>query len=84
MIMNKLMYNSVIRGLLESYFFMSIAAVYQVRNTDFTKEGYINFGIAVFTIIYLILFPILSLKFLLKNKEKLDKAMMLQKYGSLY
>ena len=83
-IMNKLMYNSVIRGLLEAYFMMSIAAVYQLGNTDFDKEGYINFGIAAVTVVYLILFPVLTLRFLLKNQASLEKPKLQQKYGSLY
>ena len=29
-LMNKLMYNSVIRGLLEAYFLMSISAIYEL------------------------------------------------------
>ena len=69
MVKNKLMYNSVIRGLLEAYFLMSIAAVYQVANTDFDKEGNVNFIIAIFALIYLVAFPILSLWYLLKNKD---------------
>ena len=80
------MYNSVIRGLLEAYFVMSIAAVYQVRNTqEFDdKEGKLNFAISILTLVYLVTFPILSLWYLLKNLHRLEKPEMKQSVGTLY
>ena len=82
---NKLMYNSVIRGLLEAYFLMSIAAVYQVRNMGkFDTEGWFNFTISVLTLVYLVLFPIWSLCYLLKNFARLETPVMQLKYGTLY
>lgn len=82
---NKLMYNSVLRGLLEAYFLMSIAAVYQLSNTDFSKEGgYINFTLGLLVLIYLVAFPIISLRYLLKNRLKLETPQIQLKYGSLY
>ena len=82
---NKLMYNSVIRGLLEAYFLMSIAAVYQVRNMgEFDTEGTFNFVISILTLIYLVSFPIWSLCYLLKNFAKLETPAMQLKYGTLY
>ena len=81
---NKLMYNSVIRGLLEAYFFMAIAAVYQLRNPKFDKEGLSNFVLAVLVTIYLVAFPFLALCFLFKNMKRLEEPIMNQKYGSLY
>ena len=84
-IANRLMYNSVIRMFLEGYFLMCISAIYQVGNTDFnSKEGIVNFTIAVLTLIVLVVFPILALKCLLKNKSELGKTTMMNKYGSLY
>ena len=82
---NKLMYNSVIRGLLEAYFLMSIAAIYQVHNTqEFDTEGKFNFSISILTLVYLVAFPIWSLWYLLKNRSRLDKPEMYLKYGTLY
>ena len=82
---NKLMYYSVIRGLLEAYFLMSIAAVYQVRNTSWDKEGStLNFTLGVLVLIYLVAFPILSLRYLLTNRHKLETPAIQRKYGSLY
>ena len=78
------MYNSVIRGLLEAYFFMAIAAVYQLRNPTFDKEGLSNFVLAVLVTIYLVAFPFLALCFLFKNMKRLGEPIMNQKYGSLY
>jgi len=66
------MYNSVIRMFLEGYFLMCISAIYQVGNTDFNNnEGIVNFTISVLTLIVLLVFPILALRFLLKNKSLL-------------
>ena len=70
------MYNSVIRGLLEAYFFMAIAGVYQLRNPKFDKEGLSNFILAVLVIIYLIAFPFLALCFLFKNMKRLEEPIM--------
>ena len=82
---SKLMYNSVIRGLLEAYFLMSIAAVYQVRNTDdFDSEGKFNFSISIITLVYLVVFPFWSLWYLLRNMSRLEKPEMQLKYGTLY
>lgn len=81
---NKLMYNSVIRGLLEAYFLTAIATVYQLSNTDFAQDGYFNFFVAIATAIYLLAFPIFSLRFLLRNKDKLETPALNDKYGSLY
>ena len=75
----------MIRGLLEAYYLMSISAVYQASNTDFASDdGWINFILSVLTLVYLVAFPILSLRYLLKNKAQLEKPRMIQKYGALY
>ena len=69
---DKLMYNSVIRGVLEAYFLMSIAAVYQMSNTpEFDSEGKLNFTISIIMMIFLVTFPILSLWFVLRNFKSL-------------
>ena len=79
------MYNSVIRGLLEAYFLMSIAAVYQLSNSDFDKEGgKMNFILGLVALIYLVAFPIISLRYLLKNRDKLETPAIRLRYGSLY
>ena len=82
---NRLMYNSVIRGLLEAYFIMSISAVYQARYADFGSAATIaDFVVAVLILAYLVALPVFSLRFLLKNQSKLRTPLMRNKYGSLY
>ena len=48
------MYNSVIRGLLEAYFMMSVAAIYEISKA-FHRGIYdgLNFSLAIVTVLYL-------------------------------
>ena len=84
-LMNKLMYNSVIRGLLEAYFMMSVAAIYEISKV-FHHGIYdgLNLSIAIITILYLQALPILSLLFLRRNFKILDTRRMKSKFGTLY
>jgi len=81
---NRLMYNSVIRGLLEAYFLMSLSALYQVRNATFKGEGLFNFVLAVLTLLYLLILPCFSLWFLFRNFKTLETPRMLNRFGTLY
>ena len=81
---NKLMFNSVIRGLLESYFPLSIATVYQLSQDKWEDGDVLHQILAIITIIYLVIFPIFSLWFVLRYFKILSTPRMLNKYGSFY
>lgn len=84
MLANKLMFNSVIRGLLESYFPLSIATVYQLSQDKWEEGDVLHQILAIITIIYLVIFPIFSLWFVLRYFKVLKTPRMLNKYGSFY
>ena len=66
-----LIFNSVIRGLLESYLLLSISTFYQVTKVNFaTTEDKIDFAVVILSIIYCIGFPVLAHKFLLKRHRE--------------
>ena len=81
---NKLMFNSVIRGLLESYFPLCIATFYQLSQNNWGDEQALHSGLAIITVIYIVLFPVFSLCFVLRNFKHLQKPIMRNKYGSFY
>ncbi len=85
-LMNKLMYNSVIRGMLEAYFLLSISAVYELSKA-YLKGGVedkLNFTVAAITLIYLLALPVCSMIFLSKIFKNLESKEMMSKYGTLY
>ena len=84
MLANKLMFNSVIRGLLESYFPLGIATVYQLSQDKWEEGDVLHQILAIITIIYLVIFPIFSLWFVLRYFKVLKTPRMLNKYGSFY
>ena len=64
----KLMFNSVLRACLESYYLVSISTLYGIANTSLgSDEDYATFAIGIGTLTYLILFPILQYRFLIKK-----------------
>lgn len=79
------MYNSVLRAFLISYFLVATNVIYGIVNASFNNsEDTINFVGGLVTIVILILFPIMSHRFLLKNKKKLGDKEFREKYSSLY
>ena len=63
---NKLMFNSVIRSLLEAYFPLSIATFYQLSLNQWNDENSMSNFLAVVSVIYLVTFPIFALTFVFK------------------
>ena len=58
---NKLLFNSILRACLESYFLVALASMYGLLNGKFdSTEGIVTFCIGLVALTYLILFPILS------------------------
>lgn len=82
---SKLMFNSVLRAMLESYFLVCISTLFGLYNAKFSDSEYATtFGIGLLMLAYLILFPILQHKFLMKKFEKLGEETYHDKYGSIY
>lgn len=82
---NKLLFNSILRACLESYFLVAIASMYGLLHGKFDEsEGIVTFCVGLLALTYLILFPILSHRYLLKKFEVLDGQNASEKYGSLY
>ena len=66
-----LIFNSVIRGILESYLLLSISTFYQVTNASFAStEDKIDFAVVILSIMYCIGFPVLAHRFLLKRHRE--------------
>ena len=71
---NKLMFNSVLRAVLESYFLVCITAIYGVKNARFDPaENTTNFIFGVVTLIFLVAFPIQAHRFLLRKQNNLGE-----------
>ena len=82
---NKLMFNSILRACLETYFLVALASMYGLIHGKFdSSEGIVTFIIGLITLTYLILFPILANRFIIKKKEILGGEHAIEKYGSLY
>ena len=82
---SKLMFNSVLRAVLEAYFTFAIATWYQLKTASFEdSESTTNFFLSLAFLSALILFPILQHCFLVKHQPNLEKEEMVDKYGSLY
>ena len=82
----KVMFDSILRALLESYFLVAITTLYAVANVPekASTEDIIAFSIGLGTLAYLVLFPILQHRFLLKKRLELGEPATKEKYGSLY
>ena len=79
------MFNSILRAALESYFLVSITTLYGLANSKFdSNEELITFMIGVVTVTYLVCFPIIQYRFLLRKHESLGEDFVKEKYGSLY
>ena len=81
----KLMFNSVLRACLESYYLVSISTLYGLANASLgSSEELTTFAIGIGTVSYLVLFPILQYRFLLKKQASLGEDTVKEKYESLY
>lgn len=68
----KLMFNSILRAALESYYLVSITTLYGIANSSFSSsEELVTFFIGLGTLAYLVLFPLLQYRFLLKKHGEL-------------
>lgn len=83
----KIMFNSLLRAALESYYLVSITTLYGIANSSLSgssSEEYVSFFFGLATLAYLILFPILQYRFLCRKHKELDQVVVKEKYGSLY
>ena len=81
----KLLFNSVLRACLESYFLVALASMYGLVHGKFdSSEGIVTFVVGLLALTYLILFPVLSHRYLLKKQEVLGGETAREKYGALF
>ena len=82
---NKLMYNSILRSLMQSYLLACISMWYYLLETDFSSsEGIINFCVALAILFLTVSFPIYALFLLRKKRNNLKDKTFKAKYDSLY
>lgn len=83
--MSKLMFNSILRALLQTYLQTCISAWFSLQSTNFaTSEAKVDFGLALITIAFAIGFIVFSYKFLHKKSKNLREPSFKAKYDSLY
>ena len=81
----KLMFNSILRTLLQAFLQTCITMWIALAKIELTTmEGLIDFTLAVLTLIFSILFPVVSLKFLRQNENHLREPAFKAKYDSIY
>ena len=81
----KLMFNSLLRAALESYYLVSITTLYGIAHASLgSSEEAVTFAVGIGTTLYLILFPILQYRFLQRKQSTLGEDTVLEKYESLY
>ena len=84
-ILSKLMFNSVLRSLMQTYLLTCISTLTSLLNVNLTHtQGKVDFAIAICIIIFAISFPIFTVKFLRRNKDKLSEPAFKSKYDSIY
>ena len=72
LILAKLMFNSVLRALMQTYFASCIALGYGFAVTNFEEsDGIFDFCLALVTLCAFLAFPIFSWKFLTRKKDEL-------------
>lgn len=65
---SKLMFNSVLRAILMSYFLFAIVSMQAFYKVNFeSAEGLINLIVAILLVTFLLIFPFAQHNFLLKN-----------------
>ena len=84
-ILSKLMFNSVLRSLMQTYLLTCISTLTSLLNVNLTHtQGKVDFAIAICITIFAISFPIFTVKFLRRNKDKLREPAFKSKYDSIY
>ena len=85
MIEEKLLFNSVLRALLEVYLMTSISVLYSLKyvQTNTTEEK-ISFVMSLAVLVFCIVFPFWSFKFLRNNHKRLTDADFTRRFDSLF
>ena len=85
LVMAKLMFNSLLRALLQTFLQTCLSSWFSLQQTDLTTSaGQVDFGIALVTITASIGFIIFTYKFLHRKKDNLREPTFKAKYDSLY
>ena len=81
----KLMFNSVLRALIQTYLANSLAVMLSFKSTDFeSTKGVTDFIVACLLIIVLLAYPLWIFRFLRKRKQELSDPEMRKKFDSVY
>ena len=81
----KLMFNSILRALIQTYLANSLAVLVSFKSTNFNSSmGITDFVAACLLIIVLLAYPIWIYKFVLKRKLELSEPEMRKKFDSVY
>ena len=85
LILNKLMFNSVLRALMQTYFANCIALWFSFTTTGFDgANSIVDFCLALLTLAFAVAFPIFCWKFLNRNKDDLRQPSFKAKFDSIY
>ena len=85
LVMAKLMFNSLLRALMQTYLQTCLSSWFSLQQTSFaTSAGKVDFGLALVMIIACIGFIIFAYKFLHRKKDALREPTTKAKYDSLY
>lgn len=83
--MAKLMFNSILRALMQTYLQTCLSLWFSFGQTNLgTSEGKVDFGLACAMIVFAIGFIVFSYKFLQRKKDNLREPTFKAKYDSLY
>lgn len=79
------MFNSLLRAVMQTYFFITISMWNSFRNTQVdSSEGITNLITAILSLFAVVFFAWFSYRFLKKNLLNLPKSAFKAKYDSLY
>ena len=85
MILSKLMFNSVLRALMQTFLMTCISTLTSLLNVNLTHtQGKLDFAIAICIILFAVSFPIFTVKFLRRNNNKLLEPAFKSKFDSIY
>ena len=83
-IKNKLMFNSILRYILQQFYKLSLATTLNIKFVLASASTVYSLFLSIPAALMLIGFTIFSYKFLERNKDKLSETQFKEKYGTLY
>ena len=84
-IQSKLMYNSILRALMQTFLANCIAMWLALSSYDVSSiQGAIDFLLAVIVLVFTVMFPVMAYKFLHKNEEIVSQPTFKAKFDSIF